>query len=286
MKKILLTGSRGQLGCEIRCASARYSDLDIFFTDLDELNITDEGAVRSFFSDLNPDYIVNCAAYTAVDKAEDEPELCFRVNRDAVALLASEACKSNAKMIHISTDYVFDGKNHRPYTEDILPDPQNVYGRSKLDGENLLMQVCPQSMILRTSWLYSSFAANFVKTMIGLGRECDRLNVVLDQIASPTYAADLAEVILHIIDSGKFLPGLYHYANEGVASWYDLACRVQRLVGNTCLVIPIETKDYPTRALRPHYSVLNKEKIKSTYGIRIPHWEDALERCIRLMQEK
>lgn len=283
MQTILVTGSKGQLGNEIQVAAKKYSDLKFLFTDVDELDITSKNDIERFVITNNVNVIVNCAAYTAVDTAEDDADNCYLINYEAVKNLGVVAAAQNMLIIHISTDYVFDGTNHIPYTEDMPVAPTSVYGKSKLAGEQALMEVYPQSVIIRTSWLYSSFGNNFVKTMIRLGRERDTLGVIFDQIGTPTYAADLADSILKIIILEKNIAGIYHFSNEGVCSWYDFTKSIHRLAGIDCIVNPIETKDYPVRTPRPYYSVLNKGKIKSTYGIAIPHWEESLERCIAIL---
>lgn len=283
--KILITGSNGQLGNEIRLLAEKYQQHQFFFTDVAELDITNLSAIEDFVSENKIEGIINCAAYTAVDKAEDDIELCYKINRDAVKNLGETAQKFSCKIIHVSTDYVFDGTNHIPYTEDMPVVPIGVYGKSKLDGENDLQASCADAVIVRTSWLYSAFGNNFVKTMLKLGRERDTLNVIFDQIGTPTYAHDLAEAIMKIISSGVITHGIYHFSNEGVCSWYDFTKSIHKIAGITsCNVKPIETKDYPTKATRPHYSVLNKAKIKQTYGIDIPYWEESLEKCIKILQ--
>jgi dTDP-4-dehydrorhamnose reductase len=284
MKTVLVTGSKGQLGSEIRLASKRYPMFDYIFTDIEELDICNAREVSELLSDAKIDYVINCAAYTAVDRAEEDAELCYRINRDAVEYIAEAAKENGIKVIHISTDYVFDGKSYLPYTEDMDVCPATVYGKSKLEGEEVLLRICNDALVLRTSWLYSSFGNNFVKTMLKLGRERDSLNVIFDQIGTPTYAADLADAILQILSSGTFVPGIYHYSNEGVCSWYDFAKSIHRLAGVDCRITPVESKDYPAKTPRPHYSVLNKAKIKSTYGINIPYWKDSLDKCIELMK--
>lgn len=278
--KILVTGSNGQLGNEIRVASTLYSGFQFLFTDVADLDICDKNALSHFVSEYAVDAIVNCAAYTAVDKAEEDVELCYRINRDAVRNIAEVAVLHQLKVLHVSTDYVFDGTSYVPLTEEMPTAALGVYGKSKLEGELELQAICPDSVIVRTSWLYSSFGANFVKTMIKLGSERDVLNVIFDQVGTPTYAADLAQAILKVLSSPIFVPGIYHYSNEGVCSWYDFTKKIHKFAGVSCLVNPIETKDYPTRTPRPHYSVLNKAKIKSVYGIEIPYWEDSLAVCI------
>ncbi len=282
--KLLITGAYGQLGNEMRVALARYSHLDSVFTDVDTLDITDKIALEAFVVLHKPDVLVNCAAYTAVDKAEDDEALCYKINCDAVRNLGEVAHAHGMTILHISTDYVFDGTSHVPYTEDIPVSPTNVYGKSKLAGEQALLQVCPNAIIIRTSWLYSGFGNNFVKTMLKLGSERDNLNVIFDQIGTPTYAADLADSMLQIIDSGKFAPGIYHFSNEGVCSWYDFTKMIFKLAQISCEVLPIESKEYAVRTPRPHYSVLNKSKLKSTFNQTIPYWVDGLERCLKVLQ--
>ena len=283
MKKILITGANGQLGNEIRVASGQFPQFRFFFTDVTELDICNREAVQAYMAENHMDGIVNCAAYTAVDKAEDDAETCYRINRDAVKNLAEAAREYKLDIIHVSTDYVFDGKSYLPYTEVMPVYPSSVYGKSKLEGERILMEICPEAVIVRTSWLYSSFGNNFVKTMLRLGQERDKLNVIFDQVGTPTYAADLAVALLSILAAGKPAAGIYHYSNEGVCSWYDFTRSIHRLAGISCDLVPIESKEYPVRTPRPHFSVLNKAKIKQTYGIEIPHWEDSLEKCIRLL---
>ena len=283
MKNILITGANGQLGSEIRVASAHFPQFRFFFTDVTELDICNREAVHAYMAENHMDGIVNCAAYTAVDKAEDDAETCYRINRDAVKNLAEAAREYKLDIIHVSTDYVFDGKSYLPYTEVMPVNPSSVYGKSKLEGERILMEICPEAVIVRTSWLYSSFGNNFVKTMLRLGQERDKLNVIFDQVGTPTYAADLAVALLSILAAGKPAAGIYHYSNEGVCSWYDFTRSIHRLAGISCNLVPIESKEYPVRTPRPHFSVLNKAKIKQTYGTEIPHWEDSLEKCIRLL---
>lgn len=284
MKTILITGSNGQLGSEMQQPSIRYNTFNYLFTDVAELDICDKAALEAYVLENKVNIIVNCAAYTAVDKAEDNQELCYKINRDAVRNIGEVAAKYHVKVVHVSTDYVFDGTNYIPYTEEMPVCPASVYGKSKLEGENALMDVCEQAVIIRTSWLYSSFGGNFVKTMIKLGTERDTLNVIFDQVGTPTYAADLADAIFQVISSGKFVPGIYHFSNEGVCSWYDFTKSIHRMAEITCNVRPIESKEYPTRTPRPHYSVLNKAKIKSTYGISIPYWEESLKKCIEILK--
>jgi dTDP-4-dehydrorhamnose reductase len=286
MQTVLVTGSKGQLGNEVQVLASSYPQFEFIFTDVEELDICDRKAVENYFAKRKIDVLLNCAAYTAVDKAEEDVELCYRINENAVGNLGEVAAQYGTKMVHVSTDYVFDGTNYLPYTEDKPVCPATVYGKSKLAGEQLLMDVCPAAVIVRTSWLYSSFGNNFVKTMIKLGRERDTLNVIFDQVGTPTYAADLADALLQVISADKFIPGVYHYSNEGVCSWYDFTIAIHQIAGIDCRVLPIESKDYPAKTPRPHYSVLNKKKIKSNYNIQIPHWEDGLSRCMAILTAK
>lgn len=283
MKQVLVTGANGQLGKAIHQLISHYPIFQFRFTDVDTLDICNRDDIRLFLQAYPADYIINCAAYTAVDKAEAESEIAFRINRDAVKNLAEMAVENGSKIIHVSTDYVFDGKSYRPYAEDDATNPLSVYGRSKLAGEDILQAICPESIILRTAWLYAEQGANFVNTMLRLGREKEELGVVFDQIGTPTYARDLAWVILSILSDGtdNFASGIYHYSNEGVCSWYDLAVKIMDLAGLPCRIKPLETKDYPTTAVRPAYSVLNKKKIKANYNIVIPHWEESLRLMIK-----
>lgn len=283
MKNVLVTGANGQLGSSIRLLAPQFPQFGFLFTDVDTLDICDAAAVQAYVADNQVGYIVNCAAYTAVDKAESNEAICLCINRDAVRNLGESASLAGAKVIHISTDYVFDGTNSRPYVETDATCPVSVYGRTKLAGEEALFTVCPDAVVLRTAWLYSEFGSNFVKTVLRLGSERDELNFVFDQVGSPTYAGDLAAVVLQLLavsEAGNWKPGLYHYSNEGVCSWYDFTVKILQLAGITCRVRPIETSQYPTPATRPHYSVLNKAKLKSTYSLGIPHWEESLRVCL------
>ena len=285
-RNILVTGSNGQLGNEIRRISANHeNNFRFFFTDVAELDITDLKAVDSFIKENNIKYIINCAAYTAVDKAEDDVDLCYKINRDAVANLGLAATNNNAKVIHISTDYVYDGTANKPYVETDTVNPQSVYGKSKQEGEAELLKACADSIIIRTAWLYSIFGNNFVKTMIKLGKEHETLNVVADQRGTPTYGTDLAKTIVKILDFSEangFKPGIYHYSNEGATTWYDFTLAIHKEAGiNTCKVNPITTEQYPVKATRPKYSVLDKTKIKSTFNLTIPKWEESLNNCIK-----
>ncbi len=286
MKNILVTGANGQLGNEMRVLSAENTDYNYFFTDVAELDICDEQAVMDFVKENNIHVIVNCAAYTAVDKAEDNIELCTKLNSDAVGYLAKAAEANGAEFIQVSTDYVFDGTNHLPYKETDEPCPNSVYGTTKLAGEQHALTDCSKAMVIRTAWLYSTFGNNFVKTMIRLGREREALGVVFDQIGTPTYARDLARAIFAAIRHGV-VPGVYHFSNEGVCSWYDFTKAIHRLAGiTTCKVSPLHTDEYPAKAPRPNYSVLDKTKIKSVYGIEVPHWEESLIACIEELNKE
>ena len=291
MKNILVTGAYGQLGHEVRILSANYPEYNFLFTDVDSLDITDKNELIDFVTGNDIRYIINCAAYTAVDKAEDDAELCEKINATAVKNLGLAAAEAGAGIIHVSTDYVFDGSSCRPYTEDMPTKPCSVYGKTKLKGEKNLLKACPNAIIIRTAWLYSPFGNNFVKTMIKLGSERESLNVIFDQVGTPTYALDLADAILkamdQTIDTDHEKGGVYHFSNEGVCSWYDFTIKIHEIAGiKTCKVNPIETKDYPTKAARPHYSVLNKSKIKQTFNISIPHWEASLKDCIKELSEQ
>ena len=280
MKNILITGANGQLGNEMRVLSAENPEYTYFFTDVAELDICDAKAVLDFVKVNQINVIVNCAAYTAVDKAEENVELCTNLNADAVGYLAKAAEANEAEFIQISTDYVFDGTGHIPYQETAPTCPNSVYGHTKLAGEQNALRLCTRSMVIRTAWLYSTFGNNFVKTMIRLGKERESLGVIFDQVGTPTYARDLARAIFAAIRQGV-VPGVYHFSNEGVCSWYDFTKAIHRLAGiTTCRVKPLHTEEYPTPAKRPHYSVLDKTKIKETYHIEIPYWMDSLQSCI------
>ena len=277
---ILITGCNGQLGNEMQLLEKENPQHTYFNTDVTELDITDQQAVESFVNENQIDGIVNCAAYTAVDKAENNEALCQKLNAEAPAYLAHAVGQRGGWMIQISTDYVFDGTNHTPYKEDEETCPNSVYGRTKLVGELNVQKLCERSVIIRTAWLYSTFGNNFVKTMIRLGKEKPELGVIFDQIGTPTYARDLTVAIFAVINQGVE-PGIYHFSNEGVISWYDFTKAIHRLAGiTTCHVRPLHTEEYPTPAARPHYSVLDKTKIKQTYHIEIPYWEESLKDCI------
>ena len=278
--KILITGCNGQLGNEMQLLEKENLQHTYFNTDVAELDITDQQAIETFVNENQIDGIVNCAAYTAVDKAEDNEGLCTLLNAEAPAYLAAAIGKRGGWMIQISTDYVFDGTQHTPYTEDADTCPNSVYGKTKLVGELNVQKFCAQAMIIRTAWLYSTFGNNFVKTMIRLGKEKPELGVIFDQIGTPTYARDLAVAIFAAINQGV-VPGIYHFSNEGVISWYDFTKAIHRIAGiTTCHVRPLHTAEYPTPANRPHYSVLDKTKIKQTYNLEVPYWEESLAVCI------
>lgn len=281
---ILVTGCNGQLGNEMQLLEKCYPQHTFFNTDVNELDITDQHAVDAFVEDNGIDGIVNCAAYTAVDKAESNQTLCEALNAEAPAFLAIAVERRGGWMIQVSTDYVFDGTGHTPYTEDMPASPNTVYGLTKLNGEQAVMASCQRAMIIRTAWLYSTFGNNFVKTMIRLGKEKSELGVIFDQIGTPTYARDLAMAIMAAIVKGG-IPGIYHFSNEGVISWYDFTKAIHRIAGiTTCSVRPLHTSEYPAPAPRPAYSVLDKTKIKNTLGIEIPYWEDSLRECIMSLE--
>ena len=277
---ILVTGCNGQLGNEMQLLEKDNPQHTYFNTDVAELDITNEEAINRFVEDNQIDGIVNCAAYTAVDKAEENQELCMKLNATAPEYLARAIEKRGGWLIQISTDYVFDGTNHTPYVETDSVCPNSTYGRTKLAGEQAAQQACSRTMIIRTAWLYSTFGNNFVKTMIRLGNEKPELGVIFDQIGTPTYARDLAVAIFAAINQGV-KSGIYHFSNEGVISWYDFTKAIHRIAGiTTCHVRPLHTSEYPTPAARPHYSVLDKTKIKQDYGIVIPYWEESLRECM------
>ena len=283
---ILITGCNGQLGNEIQLLEGSYPQHTFFNTDVRQLDITDQKAVDAFVADNAIDCIVNCAAYTAVDRAEGDKELCTALNTVAPAYLAAAVERRGGTMVQVSTDYVFNGTAHVPYREDDTPSPDSVYGNTKLAGELGATKLCRRTMIVRTAWLYSSFGNIFVKSMLRLGREKEELGVVFDQIGTPTYARDLAVAIMAAVDKGV-VPGVYHFSDEGVCSWYDFAKAIHRMAGITsCHVRPLHTSEYPTPAKRPPYSVLDKTKIKQTYGIEIPHWEESLADCMKILLQQ
>lgn len=283
---ILITGCNGQLGNEMQLQERLHTEHTYFNTDVQDLDITNKKAVEDYVEQNKIDCIVNCAAYTAVDKAESNKELCTLLNTEAPAYLAAAVERRGGAMIQISTDYVFNGTNHTPYVETDEPQPDSVYGSTKLAGEINVQRHCKRTMIIRTAWLYSTFGNNFVKTMIRLGKEKPELGVIFDQIGTPTYARDLAVAIMAAIEHG-IVPGVYHFSNEGVISWYDFTKAIHRIACiSTCHVKPLHTAEYPTPANRPAYSVLDKTKIKQTYGIEIPYWEESLRECIALLMKQ
>lgn len=278
--KILVTGSGGQLGSELQELAKVNPDIEFNFTDYPELDLTKPEMVEAAFEEEKYDYCINCAAYTAVDKAEEDQEMADAINVGACETLATLCSKHDVTLIHVSTDFVFSGNAHKPLKEEDEPKPISHYGLSKLNGEKVIQQMAEKFFIFRTSWLYSTFGANFVKTMIRLSETKDELNIIADQIGTPTYARDLANEIMEVIKSGNTSYGLYHYSNEGVASWYDFTCAIfeYKEIGTT--VNPIPTEQYPTPASRPHYSLMDKSKFIETFGIKIPHWRVSLKECL------
>lgn len=274
---ILITGCNGQLGTEMRNLSALHPAHTYFFTDVQELDITNRASVHTYVRDNNIGVIVNCAAYTNVDKAEEDEPTARLINAIAVENLATAGCK----IIHISTDYVFSGDEHVPCQESDPVAPRTVYGRTKYEGEQMLLTANPEAIIFRTAWLYSPYGNNFVKTMLRYGKEKDELRVVYDQIGTPTYAEDLAKAIYAAIEADQWHPGIYHFTNEGVCSWYDFTVEILRQAGVPCRVTPILSSEYQYKTPRPHYSVLDKAKVKTTFGITIPYWTDSLQACLK-----
>ena len=286
MINILVTGSNGQLGNELRKLASAATDFNFIFTDIAELDITNPEAIEALMMSEKISVIINCAAYTAVDKAETETVLAYRINAEAPGYLAAAAFRFNALLVHVSTDYVFSGEGFRPYTENISCDPRSTYGSSKLKGEIAVIDSGCRHIIIRTSWLYSAFGNNFIKTVRKYGRERGHLNMIYDQIGTPTHAADLAETILTIIPQCNDRNSeIYHYSNEGVCSWYDFALEILDQSGIKCTVAPITTFEYPLPAVRPYYSVLNKGKIKKDFNIKIPHWKESLTRCLKELEQ-
>jgi dTDP-4-dehydrorhamnose reductase len=285
MKHILITGSNGQLGSTLRIPARKYEQFAFSYLDINELDLTNENQVRQYFDHNRIDYVINCAAFTAVDQAEKQPDEVFAVNAAVPSLLGAICNNGSTRLIHLSTDYVYDGKRSIPHLEDEDTVAVSVYAQSKLKGEKALWEN-PNTIIIRTSWLYSEFGNNFLRTMIRLSKEKDELGVVYDQTGTPTYAGDLAGAVLHIIsfsESQGFKPGIYNYSNEGVCSWYDFAIEIMSLTGSKCVVKPIRTSEYPLPAQRPDYSVLDKGKIKNTFGLKIPHWKDSLSKAVKNM---
>lgn len=278
--KIVVLGASGQLGSCLKKISAERNLTDISFPSEEQANILDKDLLDKLFSTEKPQYVINCAAYTAVDKAEDDVDTCRKVNRDGAAYIAAVCKKYQAALIHISTDFVFKGDVPKLLSETDPAEPENIYGLTKLEGEAAITEILPEHYTIRTSWLYSEFGNNFVKTMLRLGRERDQLGVIVDQVGSPTYAIDLANVILDIVDSGNKAYGIYHYSNEGVTSWYDFAKAVFDISNTDVTLNPVKTSEYVTKAVRPAYSVMDKTKIKSTFSIQIPNWRDSLRVCM------
>lgn len=285
MLKILVTGSNGQLGSQLRKISTSFRDCDFLFTDLPELDITSEIRVDRALSEYKPDWLINCAGYTAVDKAETDKEAANKLNADAPALLSKLSAKYDTRLIHISTDYVFDGRNYRPYTEDHLKNPEGIYARSKALGEELVIANNPEAIIIRTSWLYSVYGNNFMKTVLRLAKEKGTMRIVSDQVGTPTWTGDLALAIMTMVEKNTN-PGIYHFSNEGVCSWFDFAKAIVELQDIRCTIEPINTKDYPLPAPRPFYSVLDKSLLKATTGLTVPHWRDSLKQCLKQFNEQ
>jgi dTDP-4-dehydrorhamnose reductase len=284
-KTILITGAQGQLGHEFQALHKSFPQYHFLFAGRAELQIADEGSVNYYFANNKIDVCVNCAAYTAVDKAEQERALATSVNATAVGYLAKACKKQNAQFIHISTDYVFDGAATTPYKPDNKTNPVNFYGQTKLEGELNAIKENENSIIIRTAWVYSSFGNNFVKTMMRLMNEKESIGVVNDQHGAPTYAGDLAAAIMHIIDKSNFVAGIYHYSNKGNISWYDFAKEIAVQINTTCIVNPITTQQFPTPAARPAYSVLDTQKIEHTFGIKMNEWKDSLSKCLLTIKQ-
>ncbi|MBK6936973.1 MAG: dTDP-4-dehydrorhamnose reductase [Chitinophagaceae bacterium] len=280
-KKIIVVGANGQLGSEINVLSPLYPQYEFVFLSEANLSILDFDAVRSVFKVTKPDYLINCAAYTAVDKAEADREIALKVNAEAVSYIAVLCEEYKTGFIHISTDYVFDGNASVPYKPDDITNPQSVYGDTKLAGERLAFRNNPSTILIRTAWVYSEFGHNFVKTMIRLMKEREEIKVVNDQVGTPTYAADLADAIMKIISSEKWVPGIYHFSNAGIISWYDFALAIKEETGSNCRVLPVPTSQYPTSAKRPAFSVLDTSKISVTYSLQITNWRGSLLKCLK-----
>ncbi|MCF2494179.1 dTDP-4-dehydrorhamnose reductase [Dyadobacter chenhuakuii] len=279
--RIVVLGASGQLGSCLKKVATERSITDISFPSEQDGNILDAELLNKLFSVEKPSFVINCAAYTAVDKAEDEQEICLKVNRDGAANIARACAAHGANLIHISTDFVFKGNVTGMLTETDPAEPENIYGLTKLEGEAAIAEILPEHFTLRTSWLYSEYGNNFVKTMLRLGKERDQLGVIIDQVGSPTYAIDLAGAILDIIESGSKEYGIYHYSNEGVTSWYDFAKAVFDISGTQVQLNPVKTSEYVTKAVRPAYSVMDKTKIKTAFSIQIPYWRDSLAECLQ-----
>ena len=295
--KILVTGANGQLGKELKDISSQFHQFEFVFLSREDLPIHYFELVRNFFKTIRPQFCINCAAYTNVDRAEQEKQKVFQVNAEAVGLLAAVCKEYDTKLIHISTDYVFDGTATTPYKEEFAPHPINVYGASKWEGEKQALQLNPEIIIIRSSWIYSSYGKNFVRTMTRLMNEKNEVSVVNDQVGSPTYSADLAEVVMRIIVNSQlkienlpagrqgWIPGIYHFSNEGIISWYDFALAIKEITGSSCIIKPISTVEFPTPAKRPLYSGLDKSKIKQVFRIKLKGWKESLKACIKKIQE-
>ncbi len=286
MSKILVFGASGQLGHCLKKVATEQGVTDVIFPGEGEANILDEEGLKTLFEEHKPQYAINCAAYTAVDKAEDDVDIARKVNKDGAANLA-RLCKGyGATLVHVSTDFVFEGNTTQPLVETDRAAPINVYGLTKLEGEQAVAELLPEHYILRTSWLYSEYGNNFVKTMLRLGAEKDELKIIADQVGTPTYAIDLADCILHVIKNDNKQYGIYHYSNEGVTSWYDFAMGIFDISNTQVKVYPVRTSEYITRAVRPAFSVMDKSKVKSTFNVEIPYWRNSLETCIKRLSEQ
>lgn len=285
-QKIAVTGASGQLGLALKNLSPAYPQFEFDFLAKEKLSITDEAGLLAYFKMRSPQYLINCAAYTAVDKAEEEKELAFALNCEAMKNLALVCKKNNTRLVHISTDYVFDGEAKQPYAETARTNPVNVYGESKLEGEKQAILYNPDSIIIRTSWVYSTTGKNFVRTMVRLMKERTELKIVNDQFGSPTYAPDLAQAILQIIFSQQWIPGIYHFSNEGAITWYEFALAIKELTGSTCKISPISRNDYPAKAKRPLFSILDKQKIQAVYRIELKNWRLSLRNCLLDLDSK